>query len=107
MNIQFINENLILTDAEHLNIPLCLDCGQAFRWKETENGIWQGIAYGKFLSLKQEENKITFFNTTKEDFESLWIKYFDLERNYEEILSAYDEENLITACKAYPGIRIL
>ena len=68
MNIQFINENLILTDAEHLNIPLCLDCGQAFRWKETENGIWKGIAYGKFLSLKQEENKITFFNTTKEDF---------------------------------------
>jgi N-glycosylase/DNA lyase len=107
MNIQIIDENVVLTNTEHLNIPLCLDCGQAFRWKETENGIWQGIACGKFLSLKQEENKTTFFNTTKEDFENLWIKYFDLDRDYEKILSSYDEENLITACKAYPGIRIL
>ena len=107
MNIQFIDKNLILTDAEHLNIPLCLDCGQAFRWKENENGIWQGIACGKLLFLKQEENKITFFNTTEEDFQDLWIKYFDLERDYEKIISSYDEENLITACKAYPGIRIL
>ena len=107
MKTQFIDGNLVVTDFNHINIPLCLDCGQAFRWREAENGSWQGIANGKFLSLKQEDNKITFFDTTEEDFENLWVKYFDLERDYEEILSAYDEENLITACRAYPGIRIL
>lgn len=107
MNIEYVDKNIVLTNTKHLNIPLCLDCGQAFRWKETENNMWQGIASGKYLCLKQEENKVTFFETTKEDFESLWIKYFDLERDYEKILSSYDEENLITACKAYPGIRIL
>lgn len=107
MNIEYVDKNIVLTDAMHLNIPLCLDCGQAFRWKETENNMWQGIAGGKYLCLKQEENKITFFETTKEDFEGFWIKYFDLERDYEKILSSYDEENLITACKTHPGIRIL
>ncbi len=107
MNINSIDGNIILKDTKNLNIPLCLDCGQAFRWKETGNGIWQGIACGKFLCIKQEENTITFFNTTKEDFDSLWVKYFDLERDYEKILSSYNEENLITACKAFPGIRIL
>ncbi len=107
MNIEYVDKNIVLTNTQHLNIPLCLDCGQAFRWKETENNMWQGIAGGKYLCLKQEENKITFFETTKEDFENHWIKYFDLERDYEKILSSYDEENLITACKAYPGIRIL
>lgn len=107
MNIEYLDNNIILTDAEHFDIPLCLDCGQAFRWKKNEDGSWQGIACGRFLSLKQEKNKITFFNTTIEDFESLWTKYFDLERDYEKILSSYDEENLVTACKTYPGIRIL
>lgn len=107
MNIEYVDKNIVLKDAKHFDIPLCLDCGQAFRWKETENGHWEGIVCGKFLSVKQEENKTTFFNTTKEDFNNLWIKYFDLERDYEKILSSYDEENLITACKAYPGIRIL
>lgn len=107
MNIKIIGNNLVLEDAEHINIPLCLDCGQAFRWRETEDGLWQGIANGKFLSLKQEENKITFFNTTKEDFDTIWSKYFDLNRDYEKIISSYNEENLIIACKSYPGIRIL
>ena len=57
MKTQFIDGNLVITDFKHINIPLCLDCGQAFRWKEAADGLWQGIAYGKFLSLKQEENK--------------------------------------------------
>lgn len=107
MNIQLIDENIILKDTKHLNIPLCLDCGQAFRWKEIEDGLWQGVACGKLLTLKQEKNVITFFNTTKEDFYNLWVKYFDLERDYEKILSSYDEEKLITACRTFPGIRIL
>lgn len=107
MNINYIDGNLVLKDIKHFNIPLCLDCGQAFRWKETENGTWQGIACGKFLSLEQKDNTITFFNTTKEDFYSLWVKYFDLERDYEKILSSYTDKNLVTACTAYPGIRIL
>ena len=95
MNIEIVDKNLILTDTNHFDIALCLDCGQAFRWKKAENGIWQGIAYGKFLSLKQEENKIIFFNTTKEDFENLWVKYFDLERDYDKILSSSDKVNML------------
>lgn len=107
MKIENSNENIVLKDTEHLNIPLCLDCGQAFRWKETEDGFWQGIACGKFLSLKQEGNTVTFYNTTKDDFLNLWQKYFDLERDYKRIIESYSDESLITACSAYPGIRIL
>ena len=107
MKVEYIDKNIVLRDTKHLNISLCLDCGQAFRWKETEDGLWQGIACDKFLAIKQKEDEIILFNTTKEDFENLWIKYFDLERDYEAILSSYDEENLITACNTHPGIRIL
>ncbi len=107
MKIENINGNIVLKDTKHLDISLCLDCGQAFRWKETENGVWQGVALGKFLRIRQDENTVTFFNTSKEDFETVWSKYFDLDRDYEKILSSYTEENIITACRAYPGIRIL
>jgi len=107
MKIENINGNIILKDTEHLNIPLCLDCGQAFRWKETENGVWQGIACGKSLCVKQEKNIVTFFNTSKDDFDLIWAKYFDLERDYKKIVESYTEESLITACNTHPGIRIL
>lgn len=107
MNIKSINGNIVLTDTDHFNIALCLDCGQAFRWHEEENGIWQGIAFGKFLKIKQENSTVTFYNTSREDFDSLWLKYFDLERDYAEIISSYTDKSLIAACTAYPGIRIL
>ena len=107
MKIEYVDNNIVLRDIEHLNIPLCLDCGQAFRWKETENGMWEGIAYGKFLQVKQENTTATFFNTSEETFDSVWSKYFDLDRDYKKIVESYTEENLVTACKTHSGIRIL
>ena len=107
MKMIFENGNVILTEVKCFDVGLCLDCGQAFRWKKNENGEWCGIACGKSLRIKQDEEKITFFNTTEEDFFTLWQKYFDLERDYEEIIESYTEKNLITACKEFPGIRIL
>lgn len=101
------NGNIILRETECLDIALCLDCGQAFRWKQDENGIWHGVAHGKSLRLKQEGNTVTLYNTTEDDFSDIWCKYFDLDRNYAKIVAAYNDESLAEACRAYPGIRIL
>lgn len=106
----FIKEekgNIIINKAENFDIALTLDCGQAFRWKQKENGVWHGVAYGKYLEIAQNGDKITLFNTSKSDFENVWKNYFDLERNYSEIISSYTDESLKTACEMYPGIRIL
>ncbi len=99
--------NLVLEDAECFNVGLCLDCGQAFRWEKGADGIWQGVAMGKSLRLSQSDNRITFFDTTEEDFKNIWYRYFDLDRDYNEIIKSYDDESLLVACNTYPGIRIL
>lgn len=99
--------NLILEGAECFDVALCLDCGQAFRWERAEDGTWQGIAMGKFLRLSQNGDKITLFDTTEEDFNNIWHSYFDLDRDYNAIISTYDDKSLLVACNAYPGIRIL
>lgn len=101
------NNNIVLYNAENFDIALTLDCGQAFRWKQNENGVWSGVAYGKYLEIFQNGDEITFLNTSKDDFENIWKKYFDLDRNYSEIISSYTDESLKKACEAYPGIRIL
>lgn len=103
----FENGNVILTETECFNVGLCLDCGQAFRWKQNENGEWQGIAHGKSLRIKQEGGTVVFFDTSEDDFNRVWVKYFDLERDYKAILGSYTDENLKMACREYNGIRIL
>lgn len=91
------------------SLPQTLDCGQAFRWSETENGIWQGVAFDKFLRLKIDtDGTLILFDTTKEDFENIWCDYFDLKRNYTEIIEKISQNELLKTASQYgKGIRIL
>ena len=84
-----------------------LDCGQAFRWEE-KDGLWQGIAMGKKLSLAKEGESLRLF-CTQEEFDSVWKHYFDLDTDYNKIkerISAIDPV-LKEAVSYAPGIRIL
>ncbi len=87
------------------DLGLSLDCGQAFRWVMRDNK-WHGVAYGKPLTVFQENNEL-IFNCSAEDFESIWKTYFDLDLDYNKIVTAFDEEHLQAAVKEYSGIRIL
>ena len=107
MKITENNANVILEGARCLDIPLCLDCGQAFRFSEKENNTFHGVAFGKVLDVEKFGDKYIFKSTTKEEFLNIWYRYFDLGRDYESIVSSFDDENLIKACKEFYGIRIL
>ncbi len=107
MTVKEINGNIVLRNADCFNVALTLDCGQAFRWKEKENNIWYGTANGKYLEIKQDNGIITFYNTSMSDYENIWKKYFDLDRDYKSIIDGYTDESLKRACNEYPGIRIL
>ena len=88
------------------NLSLCLDCGQAFRWTNKDK-LWQGVAYGKYIEIEQTEKEIIFYNCTEDDFTNIWANYFDLQCDYEKIVSSYDDKHLELAVKEYDGIRIL
>ena len=108
MNFKIDNGNVVLENVSCFNIALCLDCGQAFRWSQNENGEWEGVASGKYLRIKQEGDTVTLFNTTEEDFNSLWRTYFDLERDYPEILRTLSANEVLKTAGEYAyGIRIL
>ena len=107
MKVTRNGNDIILTEVECFDLALSVDCGQAFRWRLCEDGSWSGVVCSRELKIKQENGKIILYNTSEEDFEALWKNYFDLERDYKTIISSYDDESLITACREYEGIRIL
>ena len=67
------------------------------------------VAFNKLLHIKQNGNQLIFFNTEKPDVENIWIPYFDLERDYNEIKSFLlkKDSKLEEAIKEKWGIRIL
>ncbi len=104
-----INEkNKIIIKRDCFDAAVSLDCGQAFRWKQLDNGTWHGVAFGKALTLAQDDEKVTLFDTSQEDFEQIWKPYFDLGRDYAALCNRFAaDEHLADATKAYYGIRIL
>ena len=107
--IIFENNNIYIKGIEEFDLPHTLDCGQAFRWKCNENGVWSGVAGDKFLSLeKTNDGTVVLYNTTIDDFENFWKDYFDLERDYQKIRQILSQNETLKAAADYSyGIRIL
>lgn len=100
--------NIKIENINNLDLRETLDCGQAFRWREIENGLWYGIAYGKELTVGLQNGTLTLYNTTKEDYNNIWAKYFDLNRDYKQIETLMCKDETLT--KMYNlcgGVRVL
>lgn len=108
MIIEESRNGIILKGVECLSLPLTLDCGEAFRWAEQEDGSWSGAAYGKYLNIKEEKGNFILKDTSLEDFENVWRNYFDLDRDYAAICAKLKEDELVReTIDEYYGIRIL
>ncbi|MBQ9531739.1 MAG: DNA-3-methyladenine glycosylase 2 family protein [Eubacterium sp.] len=108
MTIKKINNSVVVSDVECLDLDLTLDCGQAFRWERGEDGSYCGVAGGRFLKIRKENNNIIFENTDMEVFNAFWRHYFDLDRDYKAICDKLKEDELLSSTiDEYYGIRIL
>ena len=107
MDYYIENNNVIMENEKCFNLALSVDCGQSFRWTENSDGSFHGIVFNRCIDIIQNETKTIFYNTTKEEFENLWIDYFNLKRDYESLCRSFDEENLRKAVSEFYGIRIL
>lgn len=95
-------ENLICFDP-----ALTLDCGQAFRWSPEGDGF-VGVAGGKVLRLAMRGDTLVLYDTSPEDYEGFWRRYFDLDRDYSSLCKSFSADaSLREAVSTYPGIRIL
>ena len=91
------------------------DCGQCFRFDEVKDSIhekeFSGVAFGRFVSFAQDGDKIYIYGSTLSEYESVWKRFLDIERDYvsveSDILQNYTSESLICACEYGRGIRIL
>ena len=102
-------QKYIIKDINSFELKDIFDCGQCFRWNEQEDGSYTGVFEENVLNVSKKNNEIIFKGICKEDIKKAVEKYFDLNRNYEEIknkLSKIDE-NMKKSIEYGKGIRIL
>lgn len=102
-------DKIILKDVRDFNPVHIFECGQCFRWDESDGGFI-GIAHGRVIFVKDMgAGLVEIYNTTKKEFDSIWYDYFDFGTDYgviKNVLSS-DDISLEKAIKFGGGIRIL
>ncbi len=106
---EFKNNNIYISGINEFELLHTLDCGQAFRWEEKQNGIWCGVAFNRYLELeKLTDGTIILYNTSVEDFDNIWCDYFDFNRDYGEIITEISSNEILKKASNFgKGIRVL
>lgn len=109
MEILHKDNKVILKNMRDFEPKHIFECGQCFRWDLEDDGSYTGVAYGKILNVKKEDDRIIFNNTNIEDFNNIWTSYFDLNNDYGKIKEdlSKDDEIMKDATNFGYGIRIL
>ena len=107
-NVKFEEDKVIIQEVKNFNIKQILECGQCFRWDKISDSNYIIVAYGKVIEVIQNNNEVTIYNTNEEDFNNIWINYFDLERNYDDIKDILAKDEILRKSVEFGyGIRIL
>lgn len=109
MNVIKDNNNIIVEKIEDFDLGQIMECGQCFHFVKLDENEYGLSAFGKMLHIKQQGSDITFYDTTQEDFDFTWRRYFDLDRDYghiKEFLLKGDEK-LKESIETMYGVRIL
>ena len=85
------------------------NCGQCFRAKEIEEGIYRFITKENVIYIKKVENNTFEVSCDDNEWTDIWKNYFDIATNYQEIRNDISKLNnyLKKAAQLGEGIRIL
>lgn len=99
---------MITKEIPDLDLGQISRSGQCFRMRLIGEDTYALIAFGRYLEVRQEGERISF-SCTEEEFEKIWRGYFDLDTDYGRIKQAVDPADayLQAAVRLGGGIRIL
>ena len=99
---------LLHISPDELNLTHTLTPGQAFRWKEDEQGRWTGVVGRRVVTLWREGNNLNYEVVPKgdagfvEDYFRLDVKLEDVYREFRQA-----DETLARAIGRFKGLRVL
>lgn len=106
---EFKNNNTYLSLTDPFSLSQTLDCGQAFRFEPITDTKWCGVACQRYLEIeKLSDGRFVLYNVSQNEFEEIWQYYFDLDRDYREIIETISQNEILKAAAQYGnGIRVL
>ena len=107
-SIKSCNDYVMIEKVKNFKLKHIFECGQIFRFEEIAEGNYIVIAFGTLIELKEQDNNILIYNSTEEEVKNIWIKYFDLDRDYSVIKQELSKDTLLRESVDFGyGVRVL
>ncbi|MDD7208982.1 MAG: DNA glycosylase [Lachnospiraceae bacterium] len=93
---------------QNFDIRQICESGQCFRMEKIKEDIFSIIAGERHLFIRQQGEEVEFF-CEEDEFQKLWIDYFDLKSDYKIYLNEINPNDryLMEAARSAGGVRIL
>ena len=103
------DKNVVLRGIVDFDVEQTLECGQCFHFVKVGEREYGVSACNRLLHIKQTEDEVIFYDTTMDEYENIWSKYFDLDRDYGAIKKKLldNDDKLQEAVYTMDGVRIL
>ncbi len=100
---------MIIRRIRHFDPEAICESGQCFRMRSISPGQVEVLHTDKMLLIESLGDEMFTFHCTQEDFDSIWIAYFDLDVDYAFYQDAVDkaDDYLLRAARWGIGLRIL
>ncbi|MBI6873874.1 DNA-3-methyladenine glycosylase family protein [Clostridium aciditolerans] len=106
--IETFENSIVIKGVRNFELDHIFECGQCFRWNRQGNGNYIGVAFGRVIEVEKKGEDVIIFNTTEDEFNSIWSNYFDLYRDYSEIKNVLSKDSILEKSVEFGhGIRIL
>lgn len=108
MKTEILKNGIAFVGVKDLDLKETLDCGQAFRWKENNDGSFFGVVKKQAVNVYLENDTLTILGAEKNDTD-MWYDYFDFSLDYGKVREKLSKTHKVMrdATKYAPGIRIL
>ncbi len=109
MIVKEIDNNIVISKLSDFNLEETLECGQCFDFIKAEENAYDIIACGRYLFAEQKEDTLILYDTSMDEYESVWKDYFDFETDYADIKRRIIDidERLKSVIEENSGIHIL
>ena len=105
---KYSKNSVKLVGCKNFSVKQTIECGQCFRWEKVNENNYIIVARERIIELEQIGEDVLILNTNKEDFENIWLDYFDLNRDYSMIKDELSKDELLKKAVEYGyGIRLL
>lgn len=83
------------------------DNGQSFRFFPCGADAYEGVAFGRYLRVEKTPGGALLYPCGGQDFETVWRRYFDLDRDYSSLFSSCADAALERGREYGCGLRLL